>query len=135
MAAAEQWPVEGAPDNPRGWLIRVASRRLVDAHRSTVARERREVTDAHEAGRDRHTHGAEQAPDRDDSLHLLILCAHPSLSDASAVALTLRAVAGLTTRQIAAGQRGPCASRGRASVRSRWRSCRAGCMRCGIPST
>lgn len=103
VAAAEQWPVEGAPDNPRGWLIRVASRRLVDAHRSTVARERREVTDAHEAGRDRHTHGAEQAPDRDDSLHLLILCAHPSLSDASAVALTLRAVAGLTTRQIAAG--------------------------------
>ncbi len=94
LAAARQWPREGAPDNPRGWLIRVASRRLVDEQR----RRRADALREH--------HVAEEQPGTprsgDDSLQMLLLCAHPALRDPSRVALTLRAVAGLTTAQIAA---------------------------------
>ena len=95
LAAAMQWPREGTPANPRSWLISVATRRLVDEFRSDSARRRRETADVlADAGGD--------APDRDDTLALLFLCAHPSLSPPSQLALTLRAVGGLTTGEIAA---------------------------------
>ncbi|MEK9518841.1 sigma-70 family RNA polymerase sigma factor [Streptomyces sp. adm13(2018)] len=105
IAAARQWPEEGVPDNPRGWLVTVAARRLVDQVRSEAARRRREdslalATPASELL----AHAADEEPDtdRDDSLSLLFLCCHPELSPPSRVALTLRAVGGLTTGQIAA---------------------------------
>ena len=93
LEALRVWP-QAPPRDPRAWLTTVAGRRLIDARRSDAARRRRELTIEHEppAGR------AEQA---DDTLLLLFLCCHPDLSAASAVALTLRAVAGLTTREIA----------------------------------
>ncbi|MPZ61203.1 MAG: sigma-70 family RNA polymerase sigma factor [Propionibacteriales bacterium] len=96
LSAAQQWPVEGRPDNPKGWLITVASRRLIEMVRSDVARRRREET----AGLLEPPDGAEAAAE-DDSLTLLLLCCHPSLTLPSQVALTLRAVGGLTTAEIA----------------------------------
>jgi RNA polymerase sigma factor (sigma-70 family) len=96
LAAAMQWPTEGVPDNPRTWLTAVASRRLIDAWRSESARRRREETAAAlELPLARH------ASDQDDTLALLFLCCHPSLSVPSQLALTLRAVGGLTTAEIA----------------------------------
>jgi RNA polymerase sigma factor (sigma-70 family) len=92
VAAAEHWPEDGAPENPRAWLIQVASRRLIDGLRSDLARVEREAKAVPEVV---------EAIDHDDSLHLLLLCSHPSLTSASQVALTLRAVGGLTTEQIA----------------------------------
>lgn len=103
IAALQQWRVDAIPRNPRGWLIRVASRRLIDMHRTDSARARREVYDAYASEHDRPVNWADRSSDRDDSLQLLILCCHPGLTPGAAVALTLRAVAGLTTRQIAAG--------------------------------
>jgi RNA polymerase sigma factor (sigma-70 family) len=107
LAAAAQWPAEGLPDNPRGWLIRVASRKLIDQQRNQAARARRELEAAARTPADTQrvhsaAHGA-LAPDGDDTLRMLLLCAHPGLSDASRVALTLRVVAGLTVPQIATG--------------------------------
>ncbi|MEV5542427.1 DUF6596 domain-containing protein [Saccharopolyspora shandongensis] len=103
IAAALQWPDAGVPENPRGWLITVASRKLVDQVRSEAARRRREeaLTTPQAALL---SHAADSMPetDQDDSLALLFLCCHPALSSASRVALTLRAVGGLTTSQIAA---------------------------------
>ncbi|MCM0622636.1 RNA polymerase sigma factor [Nocardioides bruguierae] len=104
--AAVQWPRDGVPANPRGWLVRVASRRLVDAQRSDAARparERRAETDRTSARRADGATWSDRAGDQDDSLQVLLLCSHPVLSRTSAVALTLRAVAGLSTEQIAAG--------------------------------
>jgi RNA polymerase sigma factor (sigma-70 family) len=105
LAAADQWPREGTPANPRGWLIRVASRKLIDSQRSSAARAQREInTVTHAPADSRYVEPADSAAlgqRGDDSLQMLLLCAHPALSDASRVALTLRAVAGLTTRQIA----------------------------------
>ncbi|MCW2993570.1 MAG: putative polymerase, sigma-24 subunit, subfamily, partial [Conexibacter sp.] len=94
LEALRVWP-EHPPDDPRAWLTAVATRRLVDARRSEVARQRREET----------TH-AEPRPTQitdvgDDTLFLLFCCCHPDLAPASQVALTLRAVGGLTTREIA----------------------------------
>ena len=104
LAASIQWPREGMPDNPRGWLIQVALRRMTDQLRADSARRRRENA------------SAEQAPpplagvapsfgeagfERDDTLILLFMCCHPSLTNASAIALTLRAIGGLTTAEIA----------------------------------
>lgn len=107
LAAAEQWPTQGVPDNPRGWLIRVASRKLMDQQRSHTARTQREVDAAIRAPADAHYVASADstafADHGDDTLQMLLLCAHPALSDASKVALTLRAVAGLSTAQIAAG--------------------------------
>ncbi|MGW3774333.1 RNA polymerase sigma factor [Actinomadura verrucosospora] len=100
LAAAVQWPGEGVPENPRGWLLTVATRRLTDQWRSERARRDREAAvaaeDPAEPGPDEY-----RAADRDDTLTLLFLCCHPALSPSSQVALTLRAVGGLTTAQIA----------------------------------
>jgi predicted RNA polymerase sigma factor len=96
LAAARQWPAGGVPENPRAWLIAVANRRLVDEVRSETARRRREQTVAALEPR-----GSVAVETRDDTLALLLLCCHPSLSVPSQLALTLRAVGGLTTAQIA----------------------------------
>ncbi|MFE1291596.1 RNA polymerase sigma factor [Streptomyces sp. NPDC058751] len=104
LAAAGQWPGRGVPDNPRGWLIKVASRRLVDALRAEEARRLREEKAAALTPRDAFTApppGADRAPSQDDTLTLLFLCCHPALSPAAQIALTLRAVGGLTTAEIA----------------------------------
>jgi RNA polymerase sigma factor (sigma-70 family) len=96
LAAAQQWPVDGVPDSPRGWLITVASRRLTDLLRREQARQRREDQVSQWA-----TVPSEPIADTDDTLILLFMCCHPSLSPASQIALTLRAVGGLTTAEIA----------------------------------
>nr|WP_245929856.1 DUF6596 domain-containing protein [Allonocardiopsis opalescens] len=103
LAAAAQWPHEGLPDSPRGWLITVASRRLVDQWRGEEARRRREAAAAAMLPFEERTAPAADAERAaaDDTLTLLFLCCHPSLSSASQLALTLRAVGGLTTAQIA----------------------------------
>ncbi len=96
LAAATQWPAQGIPTNPRGWLIQVGSRRLTDMIRAEDARRRRE-----ELVIAREPETAPAATDRDDSLTLLFLCCHPALTPGSAIAVTLRAVGGLTTAEIA----------------------------------
>ena len=105
LAAVVQWLETGVPESPRGWLITVASRRLTDQLRAEAARRRREVTAAalEPALGEAPTPapGDDCQPDRDDTLTLLFLCCHPALSAASQIALTLRAVGGLTTTQIA----------------------------------
>ncbi|MFH8617814.1 RNA polymerase sigma factor [Streptomyces sp. NPDC017979] len=104
LAAARQWPAAGTPDNPRGWLIKVASRRLTDLLRSEEARRRREESAAQLAPRDSFTTpppGDDRAPSEDDTLTLLFLCCHPDLTPPAQIALTLRAVGGLTTAEIA----------------------------------
>ncbi len=103
LAAATQWPADGIPDNPRGWLITVASRRLTDLLRSEQARQRREETVARRTPPDHWLAPAADSPgaESDDTLILLFLCCHPALSAASQIALTLRAVGGLTTAEIA----------------------------------
>jgi predicted RNA polymerase sigma factor len=105
LAAALQWPRDGTPDNPRGWLITVAARRLMDAARSEQSRRRREDQVALATPQSELLSPAADADpgqDRDDSLTLLFGCCHPALSAPSQIALTLRAVGGLTTAQIAA---------------------------------
>jgi RNA polymerase sigma factor (sigma-70 family) len=105
LAAAVQWPREGTPDNPRGWLITVAARRLMDAARSEQSRRRREDQVAVATPQSELLSppaDADPGQDRDDSLSLLFGCCHPALSAPSQIALTLRAVGGLTTAQIAA---------------------------------
>ncbi|MGQ0834016.1 MAG: RNA polymerase sigma factor [Gammaproteobacteria bacterium] len=102
IAAAAQWPRDGIPDNPRGWLIQVALRRMTDHVRSEISRRNRETAVAAEMP-------VVVAPaaygepeiDPDDTLVLLFMCCHPALSSASAIAVTLRAVGGLTTAEIA----------------------------------
>jgi RNA polymerase sigma factor (sigma-70 family) len=107
LAAALQWPAEGVPDRPRSWLLTVADRSLVDEWRSESARRRREETVAalepggREPAGDPQGSGRRSA-DSDDTLVLLFLCCHPALSRPSQLALTLRAVGGLTTAEIAA---------------------------------
>ncbi|MFF5208638.1 RNA polymerase sigma factor [Streptosporangium sp. NPDC000396] len=104
LAAAAQWPEEGVPGNPRGWLIQVAYRRMTEQLRSEQARRRREELVASQTPPDRWAAPpADDAPetDRDDTLIMLFLCCHPALTPASAIALTLRSVGGLTTAQIA----------------------------------
>jgi RNA polymerase sigma factor (sigma-70 family) len=95
LAAAVHWPEEGIPDRPRGWLIQTATRRLIDQRRNERSRMAREdralLTQPLPA----------DVPDRDDTLVVLFLCCHPSLTPASAIALTLRAVGGLSTGEIA----------------------------------
>src|SRR5262249_17856638 len=100
LQAVAQWPVQGVPASPRGWLATVASRRLIDDVRSEHARRRRELDGVGDLPQTESP--GERVPDTDDSLSLLFLCCHPSLSGPSQIALTLRAVGGLTTAQIAA---------------------------------
>ena len=97
VAAAGSWPANGVPDRPLGWLVRVASRRMTDLYRSDEARRRRE-----DAAASRSREPLDPASGRDDTLVLFFMCCHPSLAPSSAVALTLRALGGLTTREIAA---------------------------------
>ncbi|MCW2864339.1 MAG: rpoE, partial [Actinoallomurus sp.] len=103
LAAATQWPGEGVPGNPHGWLVTVATRRLVDWVRSDSARRRREDTDmlATPSSMRVAPPADEPGTSGDDSLTLLFLCCHPALSPPSQIALTLRAVGGLTTAEIA----------------------------------
>ncbi|MEU6118584.1 DUF6596 domain-containing protein [Streptomyces sp. NPDC047117] len=104
LAAAVQWPADGRPDNPRGWLIKVGARRLTDLLRSEEARRRREETAYALTPRDEFhapAPGESRAPSEDDTLTLLFLCCHPALAPAAQTALTLRAVGGLTTAEIA----------------------------------
>lgn len=113
LAAAAQWPDQGVPDEPKTWLIRVASRRLIDILRNEEARRHREdavrVPDV----------APEQVPGSDDSLTLLFLCCHPELSPASQIALTLRAVGGLTTTEIAGALLTPEATMGQRISRAK----------------
>ena len=106
LAATVQWPADGVPDNPRGWLLTVASRRMTDQLRSDMARHRRETAAASLLPPEAFVVPAPAGPGEDDAaaedtLLLLFLCCHPALSPPSQLALTLRAVGGLTTEQIA----------------------------------
>jgi len=118
LAAAVQWPEEGVPDNPRGWLIQVAARRMTDQLRSELARRRRETvvmqyppdqqvasgadpTSLAHFGSSFGGAGSGDETEQDDTLILLFMCCHPALTRPSAIALTLRAVGGLTTGEIA----------------------------------
>jgi len=103
IAAALQWPREGTPDNPRGWLIHVAARRMTDQVRSEVARREREALLARQEWPfgDPEAIDPESPIDEEDTLVLLFMCCHPALTPSSAIALTLRAVGGLATAEIA----------------------------------
>jgi RNA polymerase sigma factor (sigma-70 family) len=101
MAAAQRWPGDGVPEDPRAWLIRVASRRMIDHVRAEAARRRREELVVSLVPAEDQLVLPEDGGERDDTLTLLFMCCHPALSPSSAIALTLRAVAGLTTAEIA----------------------------------
>jgi RNA polymerase sigma factor (sigma-70 family) len=103
IAAATRWPADGVPDNPKAWLIAVASRRLTDILRSRQARQQREqrVQQWTIDPTEHHDTPAAGSGDVDDTLIVLMMCCHPALSTASQIALTLRAVGGLTTGEVA----------------------------------
>jgi RNA polymerase sigma factor (sigma-70 family) len=104
VAAATHWPREGLPNNPRGWLYQVARRRLLDHARSEIARRKRDAATSeleHEGELAVAALDGDAAPEQDDTLVLLFMCCHPALTPASAIVLTLRAVSGLTTAEIA----------------------------------
>jgi RNA polymerase sigma factor (sigma-70 family) len=94
LAAAVNWPAEGVPEKPRGWLLQTAERRMIDRWRSERSRADRETASLREPR-------PRDVSDRDDSLVVLFMCCHPALTPASAIALTLRAVGGLSTAEIA----------------------------------
>jgi len=128
LAATRQWPGEGIPERPRSWLLAVASRALVDAWRADSARRRRETAAALDptdrapaAGLAAHLIADLAGGDGDDTLALLFLCCHPALSPPSQLALTLRAVDGLTTAQIAAAFLVPEATIAKRIVRAKQR--------------
>jgi RNA polymerase sigma factor (sigma-70 family) len=103
LAAAVQWPADGPPDNPRGWLVTVATRKLLDQVRSEQSRRQREERIAVAIPQSELLAGPPDAPQStDDSLILLFGCCHPAISTPSQIALTLRAIGGLSTAQIAA---------------------------------
>ena len=101
IAAFTQWPQQGVPENPRGWMIQVACRRMMDHVRCEIARRERETAGAVEAETFLPSLDIETDMDPDDTLILLFTCCHPALTPSSAIALTLRAVGGLTTAEIA----------------------------------
>jgi RNA polymerase sigma factor (sigma-70 family) len=101
LAAALQWPRDGVPDNPRGWLIQVAARRMTDHIRSEIARRQREEVASEEVERLARPVDPTTLTGEDDTLVLLFMCCHPALTRSSAIALTLRAVGGLSTTEIA----------------------------------
>jgi RNA polymerase sigma factor (sigma-70 family) len=115
LAAARQWPAEGVPNNPKGWLITVASRRGIEMWRNESARRRRQEAAA--------LLEPEPVPatDGDDMLTLILLCCHPSLTSVSQVALTLRAVGGLSTAEIARALLVPQATVGQRISRAKQR--------------
>jgi RNA polymerase sigma factor (sigma-70 family) len=121
LAAALQWPSEGVPEHPRAWLITVASRRLTDAWRADHARRDREDADfaAMPGSELRAPAPGDEVPSGDDTLTLLFLCCHPSLSPSSQLALTLRAVGGLTTAEIASAFLVPDATMGQRISRAK----------------
>lgn len=124
LDAATQWPAEGVPRNPRGWLVQVAGRRMTEQVRSEQARRRREELVAGRVPADRRSAPGADAVDQgahDDTLTLLFLCCHPVLSPASAIALTLRSVGGLTTGEIAAAFLVPEATMGQRISRAKQR--------------
>ncbi|MFE6029625.1 RNA polymerase sigma factor [Streptomyces niveus] len=124
LAAARQWPDEGVPGNPRGWLIQVASRRMTELVRAEAARRRREDLVTGREPADRRVAppaDAAEPADRDDSLTVLFLCCHPALSPAAAVALTLRCVGGLGTGEIARAFMVPEATMGQRISRAKQR--------------
>ena len=136
LAAARQWPIDGLPDNPRGWLITVASRRLVDHWRSERARASREQLVARSTPAEELLAPAADSAyegERDDSLTLLLLCCHPALTRPSQVALTLRAVAGLSTGQIARAFLVPEATMAQRISRAKTRLRQVG-ARFGVPA-
>jgi len=112
LAAAQQWPGDGVPDHPRGWLIRVGSRAVIDALRADSARHAREERDAEQVP-------TGPAVGHDDSLLLLFLCCHRALSLPSQIALTLRAVGGLSTEEIARAFLVPAATMGQRISRAK----------------
>lgn len=95
LAAALHWPRDGIPEKPRGWLLQTATRRLIDQRRSERSRRDRESLAMMQEPPE------PEVPDQDDALALLFMCCHPALTSASSIALTLRAVGGLTTAEIA----------------------------------
>jgi RNA polymerase sigma factor (sigma-70 family) len=101
LAAATRWPHDGVPENPKGWLITVAARRLTDLLCSEQARRRREDTVARWELPRQQAEVRDRRADSDDTLILLFMCCHPALSAPSQIALTLRAVGGLTTTEVA----------------------------------
>jgi RNA polymerase sigma factor (sigma-70 family) len=103
LAAFTQWPKQGVPENPRGWLIQVASRRMTDQVRSEIARREREASVVRDTETMVLADEIEPGMDMDpnDTLILLFMCCHPALTSSSTIALTLRAVGGLTTAEIA----------------------------------
>jgi RNA polymerase sigma factor (sigma-70 family) len=119
LAAAQQWPAEGMPERPRSWLLTVAGRALIDGWRADSARRRRETAATLDPAE--HAPAHHNAADRDDTLELLFLCCHPALSPPSQLALTLRAVGGLTTAQIAAAFLVPEATIAKRIVRAKQR--------------
>ena len=122
IAAATQWPQEGLPNSPHGWLYQVATRRLVDQTRGDVARRRREDAAASELQAGELAVAAaddDVAPEQDDTLALLFMCCHPALTSASAIALTLRAVSGLSTAEIASAFLVPEATMGQRISRAK----------------
>jgi RNA polymerase sigma factor (sigma-70 family) len=124
LAATLQWPDQGVPEQPRAWLLTVASRALIDAWRADSARRRREsaaALDAPSPAPAADPADGHAPDDRDDTLALLFLCCHPALSPTSQLALTLRAVGGLTTAQIAAAFLVPEATIARRIVRAKQR--------------
>jgi len=124
LAAAVQWPAQDRPANPRAWLITVASRRLTDQLRADDARQRYEASAAALVPPDEFLAPAadeENPAERDDTLRLLFLCCHPALSPTSQVAITLRAVGGLTTAEIASAFLVPEATMGQRISRAKQR--------------
>jgi RNA polymerase sigma factor (sigma-70 family) len=103
IAAAADWPGSGTPDNPRAWLITVANRRLIDEVRRETSRRQREdrLVFGSPPAELSFFPGDQDVSDRDDTLILLLLCCHPALTAPSQIALTLKAVGGLTTAEIA----------------------------------
>jgi RNA polymerase sigma factor (sigma-70 family) len=127
LAAAVQWPAGGRPDHPQAWLVTVASRRVIDQIRSERARRDRETSSASREPADAMVApgpGEEVPRDHDDTLTLLFMCCHPALTPASQVALTLRAVGGLTTAEVASAflvpeaTMGPRISRAKQRIRA-----------------
>jgi RNA polymerase sigma factor (sigma-70 family) len=131
LAAVTRWPVEGTPEDPRAWLVTVASRRLIDEWRSETARRRREESSA--ALEPPGDAGTSAASAGDDTLTLLFLCCHPALSVPSQLALTLRAVGGLSTAEIATAFLVPEATMAQRIVRAKQSIRRAG-LRFELPA-